>query len=300
MKNLKTIVDWIRYGASEFARQSLFFGHGTDNPLDEAAALVLGILQLPFSLDASYWGAHLTDKECTLLADAFRRRIEERLPVPYLTQRTLYGGYEFYIDERALIPRSPIAELIDRGLAPYWQGDDPERILDLCCGSGCIGILAKYHYPDAEVVLADIDEQALAVAAINLQRAAMEDDGVEIVQSDIFTAVTGTFDWILCNPPYVEAEEMTTIAAEYCHEPRQALVSGADGLDLTRRILSQAAHYLNDNGVLILEVGMSWQNLEQAYPEIGFDWVDFERGGEGVFAVSRDELLAWQCAGLLS
>lgn len=299
MQNLTTIMDWIRYATSEFSRHELYYGHGTDNAFDDAAALVLGLLKLPFNLSEAYFQAHLTAAENEQLENALNLRIKARVPVPYITHRTLYDGYEFYIDERALIPRSPIAELINHDLTPYWQGEAPQRVLDLCCGSGCIGMLAKYRHPDAEIVLADIDEDALAVATINVERAGMMNDGVEIVHSDGFSEITGQFDWILCNPPYVEAAEMETIADEYLHEPRQALVSGSDGLDLTRVLLRQAADYLADGGVLVYEVGMSWPQLEEAYPEIGFDWVKFAHGGEGVFAVTKDELLAWRDAGLL-
>ena len=299
MENLRTIVDWIRYGASEFARRDLCFGHGTDNALDDAAALVLGLLQLPFDLAPLYFQASLAATEKKRLAEGFRRRIEEKVPVPYITRRTLYGGHEFYIDERALIPRSPIAELIERDLAPYWTGEAPRRILDLCCGGGCLGILAKYRYPETEIVLADNDRDALAVAEINLARAGMTESGITTLCSDGFSAISATFDWILCNPPYVEAAEMATIAAEYRHEPRNALVSGEDGLELIRKLLREAGDFLAEDGVLVLEVGMNWPILEAAYPDIGFDWVVCRRGGEGVFAVGREELLAWREAGLL-
>ena len=299
MDSLHTILDWIRYGASEFARRDLWFGHGTDNALDDAAALVLGLLHLPFDLAPTYWQARLDVAEKTRLREGFRRRIEERVPVPYITRRTLYGGHEFYIDERALIPRSPIGELIERDLSPYWQGGAPRRILDLCCGSGCIGMLAKYRHPEAEVVLADNDKNARAVAEINLARAGMEDSGIETLDSDGFSAVSGPFHWILCNPPYVAAAEMETIAGEYRHEPRNALVCGTDGLDLTRRVLREAADFLTGDGVLVLEVGSNWPALEATYPDIGFAWVVCEHGGEGVFAVGCEELLAWREAGLL-
>ena len=299
MHQLATLLDWIRYSASRLAATDVYYGHGTDNALDEAAALVLGLLKLPYDLSPAYFAARLTDAEITTLRDALERRIRERIPVPYLTRRTLYGGYEFYIDERALIPRSPIAELIARDLTPWWpQGEAPERILDLCCGSGCLGILAQLQQPQAEVVLADLDPDALAVARINLARFGMNET-VKLCQGDGLAAVSGQFDWIICNPPYVEAAEMDDIAAEYRHEPRQALVSGADGLDFTRRLLREAPDYLSEHGLLVLEVGMSWPQLEDAYPDAGFEWVEFERGGEGVCIISADELLAWREAGVV-
>ena len=299
MHALATLLDWIRYSASRLAAADVYYGHGTDNALDEAAALVLGLLKLPYDLSPAYFAARLTDAEITTLRDTLERRIRERIPVPYLTRRTVYGGYEFYIDERALIPRSPIAELIARDLAPWWpQGEAPERILDLCCGSGCLGILAQLQQPQAEVVLADLDPDALAVARINLARFGMNET-VELCQGDGLAAVSGQFDWIICNPPYVEAAEMDDIAAEYRHEPRQALVSGADGLDFTRRLLREAPDYLSEHGLLVLEVGMSWPQLEDAYPDAGFEWVEFERGGEGVCIISADELLAWREAGVV-
>ena len=299
MHALATLLDWIRYSASRLAAADVYYGHGTDNALDEAAALVLGLLKLPYDLSPAYFAARLTDAEITTLRDTLERRIRERIPVPYLTRRTLYGGYEFYIDERALIPRSPIAELIARDLTPWWpQGEAPERILDLCCGSGCLGILAQLQQPQAEVVLADLDPDALAVARINLARFGMNET-VELCQGDGLAAVSGQFDWIICNPPYVEAAEMDDIAAEYRHEPRQALVSGADGLDFTRRLLREAPDYLSEHGLLVLEVGMSWPQLEDAYPDAGFEWVEFERGGEGVCIISADELLAWREAGVV-
>lgn len=299
MHALATLLDWLRYSASRLAAADLYYGHGTDNALDEAAALVLGLLKLPYDLSPAYFAARLTDDETATLRDALERRIRERIPVPYLTRRTLYGGYEFYIDERALIPRSPIAELIARDLAPWWPQDEaPARILDLCCGSGCLGILAQLQQPQAEVVLADLDPDALAVARINLARFGMNET-VELCQGDGLAAVSGQFDWIICNPPYVEAAEMDDIAAEYRHEPRQALVSGADGLDFTRRLLREAPDYLSEHGLLVLEVGMSWPQLEDAYPDAGFEWVEFERGGEGVCIISADELLAWREAGVV-
>lgn len=296
---LHTVLDWIRFATSTLAQNDVFYGHGTDTPLDEAAALVLGALHLPFDLSAAYFAAALTQAEKTHLAALLARRVEDRIPVPYLTQRTLYGGYEFYVDERVLIPRSPIVELIENRLAPWWpeDADEPARILDLCTGSGCIGIVAALTYPAADVVLADIDEDALDVALTNLERYGLEED-VWLMQGDGLDAVDGTFDWILCNPPYVPAEEMDTIAEEFLHEPRHALVSGDDGMDFTRRLLHRAADYLSEDGLLVLEVGMSWPLLEAAYPDVAFDWVELARGGQGVLVISRDELLAWRDSGV--
>ncbi|UJF24505.1 50S ribosomal protein L3 N(5)-glutamine methyltransferase [Suttonella sp. R2A3] len=300
MQELRTLLDWLRYSASELARHDVYFGHGTDSPLDEAAALVLGMLSLPYDLSMDYFHARVTEQEAAMLAGALQRRIHERVPVPYITQRTLYGGYDFYVDERVLIPRSPIAELIEEKLAPWWPAEQaPERVLDLCCGSGCIGILAKMAHPEAEVVLADIDEDALAVAEINIDRFGMRDCGIETLQSDGFSQVQGQFDWILCNPPYVEAPEMDEIAPEFTHEPLHALISGEDGLNLTQQLLAQAADYLTPEGVLILEVGMTDYLLEEAYPELDFSWIEFTRGGQGVCAISADELMAWREAGLV-
>lgn len=296
---LRTLLDWIRHAASTLAQSDVYYGHGTDSPLDEAAALVLGALALPFGLSPAYFPAALTADEKTRLAGLLRKRIDERIPVPYLTGRTLYGGYEFYVDERVLIPRSPIAELIEKRLAPWWpeEARDPARILDLCTGSGCIGILAALHHPDAEIVLADIDGDALDVAQANVERYGL-DDRTLIVQDDGLDAAEGEFDWILCNPPYVPETELDDIAEEFRHEPRHALISGADGMDFTRTLLHRAADYLSEDGILVLEVGMSWPLLEAAYPQVLFDWVGLERGGEGVLVISRDELIAWRDSGV--
>lgn len=299
MTSLTTLLDWIRYATTQLAQSDVYYGHGTDSALDEAAALVLGLLHLPYDLNPAYFAATLLPAEREQLAAALHQRIHARIPVPYLTHRTLYGGYEFYVDERVLIPRSPIAELLEAQLAPWWaeEAGEPARILDLCCGSGCIGILAALACPHADIVLADIDEDALDVAQINLERYQLE-NSVELVQGDGLDAVSGTFDWILCNPPYVPEAEMDDIAAEFLHEPRRALVSGSDGMDFTRRLLHEAADYLSDNGLLVLEVGMSWPLLEEAYPEVAFDWVELQRGGEGILIISRDELLAWRDSGV--
>lgn len=293
MTNFTSILDWIRYGTSLLRQSSVYYGHGTDNGLDEATALVLGSLHLPYNLDSSYFSARLSEAEKALLAENFRRRVDERIPVAYLTKSCYFGGLEFYVDERVLIPRSPLAEFLEK------NPDRFEQILDLCCGSGCLGLLAKYHNPAAAVVMADLSSDALAVAEINRRRFQLEEE-VEIVQSNLFAALAGQhFDLILCNPPYVAEEERDYLPPEYQKEPEQALFAGADGLDLVRKILFQASDYLTENGLLLLEVGASWPNLELAFPNCDFDWLEFERGGVGVCAIGADELAAWRLAGLL-
>ena len=289
----KTILDWIRYATSQLrAEPEIYYGHGTDNALDEATALVLGLLHLPYNLDRSYFAAEVSHEEQERLWDGLRERLEKRRPVPYITKSAYFGGLEFHIDERALIPRSPLAEVLER------PGADYGRILDLCCGSGCLGILAKYHHPEAEVVLADCSPRALEVARINVKRFRLGDE-VAIVRGDLFENIQGRFDLIICNPPYVEDAEAEEVPAEFKHEPANALYAGADGLDLVRRILREAPDYLSDDGLLLLEVGASAANLMVAYPDCDFDWLELERGGGGICAITADELHAWRLAGLL-
>lgn len=290
MHNLKNIWDWIRYSVSQFNDHEIYLGHGTNHPLDEAHTLVLGLLNLPFDLDPAYFQSHLTDLEQKKIQEALHKRIHDRVPVPYLTQRILYGDLEFYIDERALIPRSPIAQLL-----PDLVGD-AHRILDLCCGSGCLGIVAKYHARDAQIVLADLDEQALQVAQINVDKNHLGDD-VTIIQSDLFQNLNGVFDVIICNPPYVEDAEYDEVPPEYHHEPKQALYAGEDGMDLVRKILHSAPDYLSEDGLLILEVGANAHLLESAFPDCDFDWVDLPE--TGICIIQAEELHAWRLAGFL-
>lgn len=300
MSDLKTILDWIRYSTSQLSDAHVYYGHGCETPLDEAAALVLGVLKLPYNIDSQYFNARLTEDECALIAESLRRRIQDRVPVPYISHRTLFMGLEFYIDERALIPRSPLAELIDGKFEPWWsQESEPQSILDLCCGSGCLGLACKYQFPDSDILLADIDEDALDVAEINIEGFGLdESDEVLVVQSDLFDNIAESFDIIICNPPYVEREEQDFLPEEYLHEPQQALIAGDDGMDIVSRVLQEAADYLNPNGLLIMEVGMSWPILEDCYPEIDFNWVELHNGGEGVLVQTREELLAWRADGL--
>jgi len=272
----------------------LAFGHGTDNALDEAVYLVLHALNLPQDLDGAYGDCRLTDDEAVAVEGLLDRRIKERLPAPYLTGSAWFAGLEFKVDARVLVPRSPIGELVEQGFSPWLDGTSRPRVLDLCTGSGCIGIATAVWCPQARVDAIDNAADALAVAAENLRRHGVG-DRVALIESDLFAAVAGrTYDLIVSNPPYVGLAEWQSLPDEYRHEPDQALRSGDDGLDLPLRILSEAPDHLGDQGSLILEVGHSWPALAAALGDIEPLWLDFERGGEGVLAVDRETLRGWQ------
>ena len=286
---LVTVHDWIRWGASRFNRAELFFGHGTDNAWDEAAALVLWSLHIPWERLQTIEQARLTTDEKQQIAVLFRRRIEERIPVAYLTGEAWFAGLKFFVNEDVLVPRSPIAELIQQQFQP-WLTQKPQRILDLCTGSGCIGIACAHAFPEAQVTLSDISEEALVVARRNV-RDHKREDRVQVVNSDGFGKLQGEmFDLIVSNPPYVDAQDMVSVPAEYRAEPELALASGDDGLDFTRRLLSEAGAHLSSQGLLIVEVGNSWEALERAFPRIPFTWLELEQGGHGVFALSAADL----------
>ncbi|MDX1504494.1 MAG: 50S ribosomal protein L3 N(5)-glutamine methyltransferase [Spongiibacter sp.] len=287
---LETLRDYIRWGSSEFSRAGLFFGHGTDNPLDEARLLVMHAVALPFDSPDSLLDARLTPVEREGILELFRRRIQERLPAAYLIGEAWFAGLPFAVDERVLVPRSPIAELIEQSFHP-WLDEDPEWILDLCTGSGCIGIACAYAFEDAVVDLVDISTDALAVARENIRRHELE-ERVFAIESDVFSGLNGKcYDLIVSNPPYVDARDLAEMPEEYRREPAIGLASGDDGLDLTRQILREAANHLNPGGQLVVEVGNSWVALEEAFPELAFTWLDFERGGHGVFVLSREQLV---------
>jgi ribosomal protein L3 glutamine methyltransferase len=286
---LRTVRDYIRYGASQFERSGLYFGHGTDNAWDDAVQIVLHTLALPPESDSMVLDARLTSSERKSVLKLIQKRVEERVPTPYLLGYAWFCGMRFKVDERVLIPRSPIAELIEAGFQP-WMIREPRRVLDLCTGSGCIGIACADAFPHAEVDLADISSDALAVAAENI---AWHEMGhrVVAVQSDVFDGLKGRqYDLIVSNPPYVDEEDMSDLPAEYHHEPELALAAGHDGLDIVKRILREAPEYLTDSGVLVVELGNSWVHLQEAFPEIPFTWLDFERGGHGVFLLTASEL----------
>ena len=290
---LFSLRDYLRWGISEFGRAGLFFGHGTDNAYDEARVLISHVLNLPFDFADDLLDARLTKVERESILSLLERRINERLPAAYLTREAWFAGLSFYVDERVLVPRSPIAELIGQGFEPWLCGSYPQRILDLCSGSGCIGIACAYQFEDATVDLADISLDAINVADINIARHDLS-DRVRAVQSDVFEWLAGErYDLIVSNPPYVDAEDLADMPEEYHREPALGLASGPDGLDITRQILRHAAEYLNPNGILVVEVGNSCIALDEAFPMVPFMWLEFERGGHGVFVMTREQLLEY-------
>lgn len=291
VNDLQTVRDYLRYVCSNFADSSLFYGHGTDNVWDEAVQLVMRTLHLPLENNTLFLDARLTRPERELILQRMSRRIDQRVPLAYLLGEAWFMGLPFYVDERVLVPRSPLGELLQNGLQP-WLGDrEPGRILDLCAGSGCIGIAAAMVFEDADVDLSDLSEDALDVAAVNIDTHGVS-DRVRTVRSDVFESIEGRYDIILSNPPYVDAEDIADMPAEFRHEPELGLAAGDDGLEIAHRILAGASQHLNPGGLLIVEVGNSWVALQEAYPDLGFTWLDFENGGDGVFLLTAEELAA--------
>ncbi|MFT5593227.1 MAG: ribosomal protein L3 glutamine methyltransferase [Oceanicoccus sp.] len=293
IEQLPSIIDWVRFASSEFERQGVYYGHGTDNPWDEALLLVTATLQMPIEISPQQAQCRLINAEREQLAELIQRRIDERIPVAYLINEAWFCGMPFYVDERVLVPRSPLAEIIQNRVSPFMDGKEPVRILDLCCGSGCIGIASLQVFPDAQLDLADLSRDALDVAEINIERHQLFDQ-VAAIESDLFSNLQPGYDLILSNPPYVDAEDLADMPAEYQHEPAMGLGSGNDGLDITRQILANACDYLNPEGVLVVEVGNSWIHLEAQFPDVPFTWVEFEHGGDGVFVFTREQLAAHQ------
>ncbi len=292
---LETIQDFIRWGGSLFRRAELFFGHGTDNAFDDAKMLVLHILNLPWEMPDNYYQSRLTMAERLAVTELFRQRIETRKPSAYLIGEAWFAGLQFNVNEKVLVPRSPIAELISQKFYP-WIADpeDVTRVLDMCTGSGCIGIASLQSFPNAEVDLVDISSEALLVARSNITRYDLGEIA-HAIESDLFSALgEQKYDLIVSNPPYVDQIEMAALPAEFHQEPRLGLEAGVDGLNLVRIIMAQAASFLTDNGVLVVEVGVSQFYMEQVYPELPLYWFKFERGGEGVFAISKSELDVYQ------
>ena len=291
---LKTIRDLMRWGASRFNQAGLSFGHGTDNAFDEALVLVSHALHLPPQFPEHYLSAHITAEERDTAVALIRQRIETRKPAAYLTHEAWFAGLPFYVDERVLVPRSPLAERIEQGFEPWLHSDAIERVLDLCTGSGCIAIACAAHFEHAHVDAVDISDDALAIARRNVERHALQ-DWVRVIKSDLFSAVEmSRYQLIISNPPYVSAEEMQQLPAEYRHEPEIGLAAGRDGLDIVIRILARAASHLEADGILVVEVGNSRELLSECFPDVPFMWLEFERGGHGVFLLDAQQVQQYQ------
>lgn len=288
--DLFTLRDFIRYATSSFNAAQLYYGHGTDNAWDEAVALVFHTVHLPHTTPASVLDARLTQEEKNTLLNLIQQRIEKRIPVPYLTHEAWFGELAFYVDERVLIPRSPIAELIEAEFKPWIDPDRVESILDLCTGSGCIAIACAKAFPEAAIDASDISKDALAVAKINVLRHNVEEQ-VQLFESNLFDQLPAKqYDIIVSNPPYVSTQEMFELPQEYRHEPELGLVSGTEGIDAAIRILTRAKEYLKPEGILVVEVGNSEYALAEKFAAIPFTWLEFERGGGGVFMLTKEQL----------
>ena len=290
---LSTLRDLMRFAVSRFTEAGLFFGHGSDNAWDEAAYLLLHSLHLPIDKLDPYMDARLTTGERTAALELLRRRITERLPASYLTHEAWLGDYRFYVDERVIVPRSHIAELLREQLSPWV--DDPwaiRHVLDMCTGSGCLAILAAEAFPEATVDAVDLSPDALAVAERNVKDYALE-ERVRLIQSDAFSAIPREkYDLIISNPPYVNAESMASLPDEYRREPEMALASGPDGLDFVRVLLKEAPHHLTPDGVLVVEIGHNKDELERAFPKLSFVWLDTSAGDRFVFMLRGKDLNA--------
>lgn len=291
-QNLHTVRDFLRFAVSRFNQAKLFFGHGSNDAYDEAAYLILHTLHLPLDRLEPFLEARLTDSEREEVLNIIQQRVEKRIPAAYLTHQAFLGDFSFYVDERVIVPRSFIAELLLEQLGPWIA--EPEiigNVLDLCTGSGCLAILAAHAFPFARVDAVDLSPAALAVAERNVADYHLQ-DRVSLIESDLFAKLNGKkYDLIVSNPPYVDAGSVAALPQEYLHEPKVALGSGHDGLDATRIILKHAAQHLNPSGILIVEIGHNRDVLETAYPRLPFTWLDVSAGDEFVFMLHRNDLL---------
>ena len=291
-KNLLTLRDYLRFAVSRFNQAKLYFGHGSNDAYDEAAYLILHALHLPLDKLEPFLDARLTDIERAAVLSIIQQRVEKRIPAAYLTHQAFLGDFNFYIDERVIVPRSFIAELLINQLSPWVAAPGMiGSVLDLCTGSGCLALLAAHAFPNSNVDAVDLSQDALAVAERNVADYQMQ-DRVHLIESDLFAKLGNKkYDLIISNPPYVDAGSIATLPQEYRHEPKLALSSGHDGLDATRIILKEAAKHLTDNGVLIVEIGHNRDVLEAAYPDLPFTWLDVSAGDEFVFMLRRNELI---------
>ncbi len=287
---LRTLIDHIRYGGSRFNEAGLTFGHSFDNAMDEATQLVLHALYMPHDLSPVYGAAAVTAEEQAKILALFNRRINERIPAAYLTGEAWFAGLSFKSDPRALVPRSPIAELIESGFEPWLGGREVSRALDLCTGSGCIAIAMAHYQPDWQVDAVDLSDDALALAAENKARLLTEN--VELVKSDLFSQLSSrVYDLIVTNPPYVTNDETDALPAEYAFEPEMGLRAGDDGLDLALKIMRDAPAHLSEDGLLICEVGEAEHALAALLPEVPMVWVEFKVGQMGIFVIEREDLV---------
>jgi ribosomal protein L3 glutamine methyltransferase len=287
---LSTLRDYIRWAASRFTEARVSFGHGTLTALDEAAALVLHTLYQPYNLAESYFDTTLTLEERQSVIAIVNRRVTERIPAAYLTHEAIFAGLAFYVDERVLVPRSPIAELIEQRFSPWVEEDQVRRILDVCTGSACIAIACAYAFPEALVDAVEVSADALAVAEINIAKHQAA-ESVTLYQSDLFNRLPATlYDIIVSNPPYVNLAEWQQLPAEFHAEPAIGFKGGASGLEIVLRILVDADTYLADQGILVMEVGSSAETLQNTFPDVPFYWLEFERGGDGVFLLTAEQV----------
>lgn len=294
---LSTVRDLLRFAVSRFTEAGLSFGHGSDNAYDEAVYLILHTLKLPLDRLEPFLDARLVDEEIRQVLDVLARRVNLRTPAAYLTREAWLGEYRFYVDERVIVPRSFIAELLPEALEPWIEYPElVHRALDMCTGSGCLAVLLADLYPDADVDAVDLSADALAVAQINVEQYGLQ-ARIELIQSDLFSALAGRkYDLIISNPPYVDAPSVAALPEEYLREPALALGSGEDGLDATREILRRAPAHLSEHGVLVVEIGHNREALEASFPELPFTWLPTASGDGFVFLLTRDELLAAQAA----
>ena len=292
--DLFTLRDWLRWAVSRFTEANLFFGHGCDNAYDEAVWLILHALHLPPDRLDFFMDARLTHAERQSVFNLLNLRISKRIPSAYLTHQAWLGGHDFYVDERVIVPRSYFAELLEHGLSP-WVPDDlhVDRALDLCTGSGCLAILMALAFPDARIDAIDLSPAALEVAHRNVNHYGLQET-VELIESDLLAGVgERRYDLIISNPPYVTAESMGNLPAEYRHEPALALAAGEDGLDIVRRILASAADHLTPEGILMVEVGHNADLVEAAFPEVPFTWIDTPSSEDKIFLLTRQDLVKY-------